>query len=144
MAENFNHNGNEPDQQFNHENTDSNNLYAKQYTKEQEQLAQLEESAPQLTAPIDRGLNKKALAFIILAGFGLTGLGAFAYHQLSGTEEAPPPARAEVVTVPDLPHLNLLNHNRRYLFLPHPIQQHKIRRKISNCLLCRQQRSLTL
>ncbi|WP_416192470.1 TrbI/VirB10 family protein [Neisseria sp. CCUG12390] len=103
MAENFNHNGNEPDQQFNHENTDSNNLYAKQYTKEQEQLAQLEESAPQLTAPIDRGLNKKALAFIILAGFGLTGLGAFAYHQLSGTEEAPPPARAEVVTVPDLP-----------------------------------------
>ncbi len=103
MLENFNNNGTEQNQQFNKDHTDSSNPYAKQYAKEQEQLAQLEENAPLLNAPIDRGLNKKALAFIVLAGFGLTGLGAFAYHQLRGADEASLPAKAEVVTVPDLP-----------------------------------------
>ncbi|WP_448979632.1 TrbI/VirB10 family protein [Neisseria sp.] len=80
----------------------SKNLYSSQY--EQEQLAGLEENAPQLNTPIDRTVNKKAIAFIIAAGFGLAGLGAFAYHQFSDSEEAPPPpSRPEVVTVPDLP-----------------------------------------
>lgn len=103
MSENFNdNNGNEPNEQISQNHADSNNLYAKHYDKD-EQLAQLEESAPQLNAPIDRGLNKKALAFIVIAGFALAGLGAFTYHQLRGTEEAPAPERAEVVTVPDLP-----------------------------------------
>lgn len=79
----------------------SQNLYSSQY--EQEQLAGLEENAPQLNAPVDRTVNKKAIAFIVAAGFGLAGLGAFAYHQFSGSEEAPPPERPQVVTVPDLP-----------------------------------------
>lgn len=79
----------------------SQNLYSSQY--EQEQLAGLEENAPQLNAPIDRTVNKKAIAFIVAAGFGLAGLGAFAYHQFSGSDEAPPPERPQVVTVPDLP-----------------------------------------
>ena len=79
----------------------SQNLYSSQY--EQEQLAGLEENAPQLTAPVDRTVNKKAIAFIVAAGFGLAGLGAFAYHQFSGSDEAPPPERPQVVTVPDLP-----------------------------------------
>lgn len=47
--------------------------------------------------------TKKAIAFIVAAGFGLAGLGAFAYHQFSGSDEAPPPERPQVVTVPDLP-----------------------------------------
>ena len=79
----------------------SQNLYSSQY--EQEQLAGLEENAPQLNAPVDRTVNKKAIAFIVAAGFGLAGLGAFAYHQFSGSDEAPPPERPQVVTVPDLP-----------------------------------------
>ena len=79
----------------------SQNLYSSQY--EQEQLAGLEENAPQLNAPVDRTVNKKAIAFIVAAGFGLAGLGAFAYHQFSGPDEAPPPERPQVVTVPDLP-----------------------------------------
>lgn len=79
----------------------SQNLYSNQY--EQDQLAGLEENAPQLNAPVDRTVNKKAIAFIVAAGFGLAGLGAFAYHQFSGTEETPPPERPQVVTVPDLP-----------------------------------------
>ena len=79
----------------------SQNLYSSQY--EQEQLAGLEENAPQLNAPVDRTVNKKAIAFIVAAGFGLAGLGAFAYHQFSDSEEAPPPERPQVVTVPDLP-----------------------------------------
>lgn len=79
----------------------SQNLYSSQY--EQEQLAGLEENAPQLSAPVDRTVNKKAIAFIVAAGFGLAGLGAFAYHQFSGSDEAPPPERPQVVTVPDLP-----------------------------------------
>ena len=79
----------------------SQNLYSSQY--EQEQLAGLEENAPQLNAPVDRAVNKKAIAFIVAAGFGLAGLGAFAYHQFSGSDEAPPPERPQVVTVPDLP-----------------------------------------
>lgn len=79
----------------------SQNLYSSQY--EQKQLAGLEENAPQLNAPVDRTVNKKAIAFIVAAGFGLAGLGAFAYHQFSGSEEAPPPERPQVVTVPDLP-----------------------------------------
>ena len=85
-----------------HEDSESSkNLYSNQY--EQEQLAGLEENAPQLNTPIDRTVNKKAIAFIIAAGFGLAGLGAFAYHQFSDSEEAPPQSRPEVVTVPDLP-----------------------------------------
>lgn len=85
-----------------HEDSESSkNLYSSQY--EQEQLAGLEENAPQLNTPIDRTVNKKAIAFIIAAGFGLAGLGAFAYHQFSDSEEAPPPSRPEVVSVPDLP-----------------------------------------
>ena len=85
-----------------HEDSESSkNLYSSQY--EQEQLAGLEENAPQLNTPIDRTVNKKAIAFIIAAGFGLAGLGAFAYHQFSDSEEAPPPSRPEVVRVPDLP-----------------------------------------
>ena len=89
----------------------SQNLYSSQY--EQEQLAGLEENAPQLNAPVDRTVNKKAIAFIVAAGFGLAGLGAFAYHQFSGSEEAPPPERPQVVTVPDLPAqiLKFLKHN---------------------------------
>lgn len=79
----------------------SQNLYSNQY--EQDQLAGLEENAPQLNAPVDRTVNKKAIAFIVAAGFGLAGLGAFAYHQFSSTEETPPPERPQVVTVPDLP-----------------------------------------
>lgn len=79
----------------------SQNLYSSQY--EQEQLAGLEENAPQLNAPVDRTVNKKAIAFIVAAGFGLAGLGAFAYHQFSGSDETPPPERPQVVTVPDLP-----------------------------------------
>jgi len=79
----------------------SQNLYSSQY--EQEQLAGLKENAPQLNAPVDRTVNKKAIAFIVAAGFGLAGLGAFAYHQFSGSDEAPPPERPQVVTVPDLP-----------------------------------------
>ena len=79
----------------------SQNLYSSQY--EQEQLAGLEENAPQLNAPVDRTVNKKAIAFIVAAGFWLAGLGAFAYHQFSGSDEAPPPERPQVVTVPDLP-----------------------------------------
>ena len=79
----------------------SQNLYSSQY--EQEQLAGLEENAPQLNAPVDRTVNKKAIAFIVAAGFGLAGLGAFAYHQFSGSDEAPPTERPQVVTVPDLP-----------------------------------------
>lgn len=79
----------------------SQNLYSSQY--EQEQLTGLEENAPQLNAPVDRTVNKKAIAFIVAAGFGLAGLGAFAYHQFSGSDEAPPPERPQVVTVPDLP-----------------------------------------
>ena len=79
----------------------SQNLYSSQY--EQEQLAGLEENAPQLNAPVNRTVNKKAIAFIVAAGFGLAGLGAFAYHQFSGSDEAPPPERPQVVTVPDLP-----------------------------------------
>ena len=85
-----------------HEDSESSkNLYSSQY--EQEQLAGLEENAPQLNTPIDRTVNKKAIAFIIAAGFGLAGLGAFAYHQFSDSEEAPPQSRPEVVSVPDLP-----------------------------------------
>ena len=53
----------------------SQNLYSNQY--EQDQLAGLEENAPQLNAPVDRTVNKKAIAFIVAAGFGLAGLGAF-------------------------------------------------------------------
>ena len=66
-------------------------------------MAGLEENAPQLNAPVDRTVNKKAIAFIVAAGFGLAGLGAFAYHQFSSAEETPPPERPQVVTVPDLP-----------------------------------------
>lgn len=85
-----------------HEDSESSkNLYSSQY--EQEQLAGLEENAPQLNTPIDRTVNKKAIAFIIAAGFGLAGLGAFAYQQFSDSEEAPPQSRPEVVSVPDLP-----------------------------------------
>lgn len=81
----------------------SNNLYERQYQKEQEQLEQLESGAPQLIPAVDREINKKAMAFIVLAGFALTGLGAFVYHQL--TDEGVPDntERAQVVTVPDLP-----------------------------------------
>ena len=87
--------------EYHKDSESSQNLYSSQY--EQEQLAGLEENAPQLNAPVDRTVNKKAIAFIVAAGFGLAGLGAFAYHQFSGSEEAPPPERPQVVTVPDLP-----------------------------------------
>ena len=87
--------------EYHKDSESSQNLYSSQY--EQEQLAGLEENAPQLTAPVDRTVNKKAIAFIVAAGFGLAGLGAFAYHQFSGSDEAPPPERPQVVTVPDLP-----------------------------------------
>lgn len=95
MSENFNNNGN------NQGDGTPQNLYVKKY--EQEQLAELEEGAPQLNTNIDREINKKAIAFIVMAGFGLVGLGAFAYQQLSDSKEAPVPERAQVVTVPDLP-----------------------------------------
>ncbi len=94
MSDNFNNEHDEND-------ISSENLYSSQYEKEQ--LAGLEENAPQLNAPVDRSVNKKAIAFIIAAGFGLAGLGALAYHQFSGEEEAPPPERPQLVTVPDLP-----------------------------------------
>lgn len=94
MSDNFNNEHDEND-------ISSENLYSSQYEKEQ--LAGLEENAPQLNASVDRSVNKKAIAFIIAAGFGLAGLGALAYHQFSGEEEAPPPERPQLVTVPDLP-----------------------------------------
>lgn len=106
MSENFNNDFDKDDHEDNqifnkqHHNQ-SENIYIKQY--EQDQLAELEENAPQLNAPINREVNKKAIVFIILAGFGLAGLGAFAYQQLSGPEEPPPPERVQVVTVPELP-----------------------------------------
>lgn len=106
MSENFNNNFDKDDHQenkyFDKQHQDKSvNIYIKQY--EQDQLAELEENAPQLNAPVDREVNKKAIAFIVLAGFGLAGLGAFAYQQLISPEEPPTPARSQVVTVPDLP-----------------------------------------
>ena len=41
----------------------SQNLYSSQY--EQEQLAGLEENAPQLNAPVDRTVNKKSYCFLL-------------------------------------------------------------------------------
>lgn len=105
MSENLNNNFDEQNPRNSQTADDSANLYVKQYEKEQQQLAALEENAPQLSAPVDREINKKAIAFIVLAGFGLAGLGAFAYQQFNdSSEETPPqPERAQVVTVPDLP-----------------------------------------
>lgn len=98
MSKNLNNNFNQD-----HQNTagDVNNLYAKKYI--QEQMAELEQGAPQLNTSIDRSVNKKAIMFVALTGVGLLGLGAFIFQQLQGSEETPSQGRAQVVTVPDLP-----------------------------------------
>ena len=100
MSEKYNDNSIKKDNQIDHAESEQN-LYKNQY--EQQQLANLEENAPQLNSPMDMAVNKKAVIFIILAGFGMTALGAFAYHHISEPEEVQQPTRAEVVNVPDLP-----------------------------------------
>lgn len=102
MSENFNNspeNGGREEQYAD----DFNNPYTKRYQQEQEQLEELESSAPHLAPAVDREVNKKAMAFIVLAGFALTGLGAFVYHQLTDDEVSTNTERAQVVTVPELP-----------------------------------------
>lgn len=100
MSENYNDNFIQKDAQ--HNNAESKkNLYQSQY--EQQQLASLEENAPKLNSPVGRAVNKKAILFIILAGLGMTALGAFVYYLFSEEEEEPQPVRAEVVSIPDLP-----------------------------------------
>ncbi|MDO4640702.1 MAG: TrbI/VirB10 family protein [Neisseria sp.] len=84
-----------------HNSEDGNNPYAEQYEKEQ--MSQLEENAPQLNNPIGQTINKKAIAFIAIAGLGVIGLMVFAYQMLQQPEEEQKVERAEVVTVPDLP-----------------------------------------
>lgn len=102
MSENFK---NSPEHESREEEYagDSNNPYAKRYQHEQEQLEELESSAPHLVPAFDREINKKAMAFIVLAGFALTGLAAFVYHQLTDEEEVTTTEKAQVVTVPELP-----------------------------------------
>lgn len=99
MSENHNDNFMQQDNQ--HDNVGSTrNLYKSQY---EQQLANLEENAPKLNNPVDMAVNKKAIIFIILAGFGMTALGVFVYHLFSEQEESQQPVRAEIVSVPDLP-----------------------------------------
>lgn len=100
MSENVNNTDTDHNKNY-QQDFESKNLYEKQY--EQEQLAGLDENAPQLNAPVDREVNKKAIAFIVLVGFSLAGLGAFAYQYFTDSEEVQPLERAQVVTVPDLP-----------------------------------------
>ncbi|MDO4643953.1 MAG: TrbI/VirB10 family protein, partial [Cardiobacteriaceae bacterium] len=84
-----------------HNSDGDNNPYAERY--EREQMSQLEENAPQLRSPVSQTINKKAIAFMAIAGLGVIGLMIFIYQMLQEPEEEQKTERAEVVTVPDLP-----------------------------------------
>lgn len=87
-------------------NTESlNNLYAKNYN-EQEQIEELEQNAPVLNNPVDRNINKKALAFLGLTSIGVFGMALFAWQQMQEPEEQPKPVEQMVsIPEPDLPPL---------------------------------------
>lgn len=83
----------------------SNNLYTKNYN-EQEQIRELEQNAPTLNNPVDRNINKKALAFFGITSIGLLGMILFVWQQMQEPEEQPKPVEQMVsIPEPDLPPL---------------------------------------
>lgn len=95
----------EESQKFSNNTEFPNNSYAKNYN-EQEQLEELEQSAPVLNNPVDRNINKKALAFFGLAGLGVLGIVLFAWQQMQEPEEMPKPVEQTIsIPEPDLPPL---------------------------------------
>ena len=81
---------------------DNDNVYVQTYAEEQK-LSELEQGAPRLDNPTDRSLNKKAIGFLVAAGFLIAGLIAYIIYLFQPPEETAKEATPQVVSVPDLP-----------------------------------------